>query len=75
MRFFGVSRRDGYRPSGRGASGEKPLKKRVQGVDTAVGVRYTACWSAKAPERVNALREKQISDYEETYTGCCLTQG
>ncbi len=44
----------------------KAAEKASSGVDTAVGPLHRVL-ERKAPERVNALREKQISDYEETY--------
>ncbi|EJY2236390.1 E3 ubiquitin--protein ligase [Salmonella enterica] len=66
MRFFGVS--------GVTASDLRSAERQVKAAEKSEFREWILQWGPlhsvlerKAPERVNALREKQISDYEETY--------
>ncbi|ECF6027517.1 E3 ubiquitin--protein ligase [Salmonella enterica subsp. houtenae] len=66
MRFFGVS--------GVTASNLRSAERQVKAAEKSEFREWILQWGPlhsvlerKAPERVNALREKQISDYEETY--------
>ncbi|HCS1021862.1 TPA: E3 ubiquitin--protein ligase [Salmonella enterica] len=66
MRFFGVS--------GVTVSGLQAAELQVKAAEKSELREWILQWGPlhsvlerKAPERVNALREKQISDYEETY--------
>ncbi|EFT1349904.1 E3 ubiquitin--protein ligase [Salmonella enterica] len=66
MRFFGVS--------GVTASDLRSAERQVKAAEKSEFREWILQWGPlhsvlerKAPERVNALREKQMSDYEETY--------
>ncbi|EDV2610587.1 E3 ubiquitin--protein ligase [Salmonella enterica subsp. enterica] len=66
MRFFGVS--------GVTASDLQSAERQVKAAEKSEFREWILQWGPlhsvlerKAPERVNALREKQMSDYEETY--------
>ncbi|ECD4581280.1 E3 ubiquitin--protein ligase [Salmonella enterica subsp. enterica serovar Newport] len=66
MRFFGVS--------GVTASDLRSAERQVKAAENSEFREWILQWGPlhsvlerKAPERFNALREKQISDYEETY--------
>ncbi|EEC4815021.1 E3 ubiquitin--protein ligase [Salmonella enterica] len=66
MRFFGVS--------GVTASDLRSAERQVKAAEKSEFREWILQWGPlhsvlerKAPERVNALREKQLSDYEETY--------